>query len=403
MRRALVITSILVGIISAGSTAAQAQAKPASIGSPIVPLQPTDPGTGGGGSTGGGSTGGGGSTINYALTFSESQDLAIGVGGVSGREGPGVTTSFNTNFNAITYTSANAPTGDAYGDNFVYFYDYGGASHNVAINPTNGAAISDANPALLNTTAVSPAGVPETTIFLALNSAQNPANNFGGFTTLYSSTTENVWSVIPNQPQITPNFPFTGDSPSLAASSQYLFTGVRNSADSTLTLCATNITVANGETTCTNFPGTTQMNFNPGLAYWNGVLYIGFEEEANAHTLRMFTSTDNGQTISENTNISNDNVDQASTEPGLLATVANGVNPSALYVGFRSNDSGVHFLYKYSTDGINFTHSVDTGQQMTSEPVLVQGVGSFAPDIYLYYGFVNSNNTFSVYQDTATY
>ena len=47
--------------------------------------------------------------------------------------------------------------------------------------------------------------------------------------------------------------------------------------------------------TCNNFPGTTQMNFNPGMAVMNGVLYIGFEAYDNSHQLLFYKSTDQGQ------------------------------------------------------------------------------------------------------------
>ncbi|SEF64883.1 hypothetical protein SAMN05421819_0697 [Bryocella elongata] len=160
-------------------------------------------------------------------------------------------------------------------------------------------------------------------------------------------------------------------------------------------------TAANGATTCTNFPGSRAMNFNPSLAYWNGTLYIGYEEYDNTHALRMFTSTDNGQTIQENTNITNNNEDTTSTEPSLLVTTQNGNVPPTMYVGFRSNDSGHNFLWKYSTDGVNYTASTNTGIQMTSRPVLVQGVSSFTPYITAFYSSNDSN--YYLYQATTTF
>ncbi len=115
----------------------------------------------------------------------------------------------------------------------------------------------------------------------------------------------------------------------------------------------------------------------------------------NTHALRIFTSTDNGQTIAENTNITNNNEDTTSYAPSLA------VFHNALYVGFRSNDGGAHFLYRYSTDGVNFTPSVQpTNDSMGGGPALVpfffNGVN------YLYNYFTTNDGNHTLVSNAAT-
>jgi hypothetical protein len=284
---------------------------------------------------------------------------------------------------AYVYTAQNDPEpGDQDGDQYVY---YGTSQQSPARIPIG--VFSDANPALWS---ASVAGSPTNTLFLAVNSQQSSGTNGGGFTDLFVLNGA-TWSVSPSQPS---NLPYTQYSPSLTSSSQYLFLGVTNAADHTVTICRTAITVKAGATTCVNHPGSTTMNFNPGLAYWNGVLYIAFEDYANDHNLRMFTSTDNGQTITENTNITVNNIDQSSSVPTLA------ILNNALYVGFRSNDDSVHSLYKYSTDGINYTASTDTGVSSTSGPNFVTVILTPPGTTYLdnYFTTNDSNHYLSLDQ-----
>jgi len=110
------------------------------------------------------------------------------------------------------------------------------------------------------------------------------------------------------------------------------------------------------------------MGYSPSLAYWNGVLYIGFVELANNHSLRMFTSADQGQTIMENTDIAN--TDTSSSNPSIV------VYNNVLYCGFRSNDNGHNFLYKYSLNGLNWSSSYGTSNtKLGGAPMMVSGAG----------------------------
>jgi hypothetical protein len=332
-----------------------------------------DPGGGDGGGGGGGGTSAGG-----GLGFLGASNSGLVIGGVSGREGPGVAAGFVPNQISYVYTAPNDPIGDQYNDQYVY---YGATNQQPQrIVPQSGEVFSDANPALQ---VVTVPGAPPV-LYLAINSNQNPAYNYGGFSSLFIYDGAN-WNLPPSE--IPSSIPFTQYSPSLTASSQYLFTGLTNAADHTLVICRTDITVQGGGTDCTNFPGSWTMNFNPALAYWNGVLYIGFEEYDNTHALRLFTSTDNGQTINQNTQISNVNEDTTSMAPSLI--VAN----NALYVGFRSNDGGHNFLYRYSTDGINFSVRQGTGESMNSGPAFVISPYNNTNYLYNYYTSDDGNHT----------
>jgi hypothetical protein len=392
MRRVLLASSVLMGLISITvPTFGVICPVPSSATATPLLLSPAG-GTCGGG--GGGSTGGGGGTppAGGSLSFGTASNLGLPIGGVSGREAPGVAAATTANQVAYVYTAQNDPDpfelNDQFGDQYVY---YGTSGQQPArILGSTGGVFSDANPALLNVSAVGPQVPP---LYLAVNSNQNPARNFGGFTGLFVFNGTN-WSLSPSQPPSN-NFPFTQYSPSLAHSNQYLFLGVTNAADHTVTICRTDITVPSGATSCTNFPGSRAMNFNPGLAYWNGVLYIAFEEFDNNHNLRMFTSTDNGQTIAENTNITVNNVDQSSSAPSLA------VFNDALYVGFRSNDGSHQNLYKWSTDGINYTFNTSTGVSSTSGPNFVPITLTPPGAVYLYNYFTTDDSSHNLSLDIA--
>jgi hypothetical protein len=329
-----------------------------------------------GGCNGGGhGTGGGGTTPGGPLSFLGATNLNVPVGGVSGRQGPGVSNGTVSGQIAYVYANPNDPFGDQYGDDYIW---YGTSQQQPArINLSAGCCVvTTANPALQE---VLIGGAAH--LFLAGVSQQGAVDNYSGVSNLFrlDGSTWTSLGQISTQSTIY--------SPSLAASPQYLFTGLLNT-DNTLTICRTDITILNGATSCTQHPGSTKMTFNPGMAYWNGVLYMAFEDTLSAHNLRLFTSTDNGQTITENTNIAA-NPDQTSAVPSLI------VLNNALYVGFRSNDSSQHLLYKYSTDGINFTASTDTGLAMTSGPSFV-----FA-STYLYNYFTTTGSTPYLSSDPA--
>lgn len=108
------------------------------------------------------------------------------------------------------------------------------------------------------------------------------------------------------------------------------------------------------------------MNFNPGMAGYNGTLYIAFEAQANSHTLSLFTTTNQGQTITSSSALS---ADQTSVAPFLV------VHNSALYVGFRTNDNNQYFVNRYSTGGVTFSgdETISNPWGIGSTPALLDG------------------------------
>lgn len=292
------------------------------------------------------------------------------VGGVPGREGIGAAV-FNTDplqqpqYTRLytVYTPTNDPVGDQYGDNYIHIMstEGGGMPYGDQRTQSNtGTVMSDANPSLTASGATSLHGPY---LYLAANSQQQ-GGGFGGYTNVFRSTDALHFEVGP-QPYLGI---WTDYSPSLTTdpATNDVYLGVRNIGDHTLALCR--LAAATDQWTCQNFPGSRHMGFNPGLAFWNGVLYVGFVEEDNAHRLRMFTSYDQGQTINENTDIANS--DASSSNPSLV------VYNNRLYVGFRSNDSGHNFLYKYSTNGLNYSGSYTTNNtKLGGAPMMVSAEG----------------------------
>ncbi|WP_213804982.1 hypothetical protein [Granulicella sp. dw_53] len=289
-------------------------------------------------------------TVNWTI---DGNRQSVNIGGIPGRTGVGASV-FGQNM-YVAFTPANDPTNDGFNDQYMHILSTNGAqfTNDQRLNMINGAGISDANPSL--TTSGS-------TLYLATNSQQSGTR--GGFTDVFQSADGINFAEAPIPPI---SYTFTAYSPSLTTdpATGDVYLGVTNAADRTLTLCRLPANV--GSWTCTNFPGHTQMGYNPALAYWNGVLYVGFTQNANSHNCDLFTSTDHGQTIQENTSLGGD---QSSSNPSLA------VYNNVLYYGFRSNDSGNNFIYKYSTNGVNFSGSLQTNNtKMGGSPMMVNAAG----------------------------
>lgn len=278
------------------------------------------------------------------------------IGGISGRPGVGAAVLGNTM--QILFTPTNDPYGDPFNDQYVHVVTTNGSSFTTdqRVNAITGNTVSDANPSVT---------VAGATIYLTVNSSQSSSNpNNGGFTGVFQSTDGLNYTLAP-QPPLNGEYVLYSPSMTTDQSTGDVYLGYTNAADFTLTLCR----LASGATswTCQNFPGTREMGYNPGLVYWNGVLYIGFTQKANSHDCDLFTSTDHGQTIQENTSLGND---QSSSNPSLA------VYNNVLYYGFRSNDSGDNFLYKYSLDGVNFSsHQTTNNTKLGGAPMMVNGAG----------------------------
>ena len=329
---ALTAAVLLLAVVPAG---AQTAASPSAIPNTICISC-------GGGGTGGGGGGGTNYNISWAAPYTTySEEL----GGVYDRQGPAAAVYNGALW--MAYTSVNNPYGDQWGDDYVYVGNSNSGvpwTPTAPVNPSGGLAISNVNPALMG---FGP------NLYLALNTG-------GQYPAFVPYNSGSGWGVVTGV--ISEDVDY---SPSLAydPTNNVMYMGYRNSSDQTLVLCKMDSTQA---ITCNNFPGTTQMNFNPGMAVMNGVLYIGFEAYDNSHQLLFYKSTDQGQTITLSTAAG---TDTTSTAPSLMVRTIN--NVQVLYFGFRSNDSGHYFLYKYTTDGANFSNTVNTGITMGGAPMLV--------------------------------
>ncbi len=302
---------------------------------------------------GGGGGGGGGTNYNLAWTFNVNYPMNPGVGGVGDREGFGAAI-----FNGQLWV---AHTGPGTGDQPVYIGSVDDSSSIPGsyqyVNPSGGQAYGDSNPALV---AYGSGGTGH--MFLIINDA---SHNTGVWR--LDGTVWNFVSVLPVSSDYSAGAAISDDNSTL-------YIGLRawnNSTDETLTICR--VDIASSATSCSAHPGTQKMLFNPELAFWNGTLYAAFAADNGSHSVEYYTSTDGGQTINLQTSTSGD---QASVSPKLVKF------NNALYMGFRSNDSSQHFLTRYTTDGINWTGSVDTGISIHGAPMMVNSgdnTGSIVP------------------------
>ncbi len=335
----------------------------------------------------------GSAPTNAGLNWVYGMTQPIILGGVPGRQGPAATFGYDNNI-YIAYTSSQNPvSGDQDSDQYLYMYTpYGGpATQPVLINPLRGSVASDANPAILQIPKQNASDV-DPKILLAINSQQRAGDS--GFTDVFQyDVRTNTWDFALNDFPIDGNY-ITDDSPALATDGTYIYLGVRNAADHTLILCRE--TLAQTNATCQNFTSSKAMNFNPGMAVINGVLVIGYEEYDNTHALRVFTSTDQGQTIQENTDITTQNEDSTSTAPGLV------VFNNTLYLGFRSNDSSQQFFYRATTDGFHWTAKLSNPEfAIGSSPAMIDVTPKEnTPTLYNFFGSNDNNHSLILW--TAT-
>lgn len=292
-------------------------------------------------------------TVNWTIVGYQQVD----VGGTSGRTGAGAAV-FGGNM-YVAFTAMNDSTNDCCSDDYVHIFSTNGFN-STAVQRITGSIMSDENPSL---TATGATALNPPYLYIAVNSQWRSGT--GGLVSIFRSADGVNFSQGPQPPSS--SF-YTDYSPSLATDpvTNDVYLGLRNYADQTLILCR--LPASTDIWSCNNFPGTRQMGYSPSLAYWNGVLYIGFVELANNHSLRMFTSADQGQTIMENTDIAN--TDTSSSNPSIV------VYNNVLYCGFRSNDNGHNFLYKYSLNGLNWSSSYGTSNtKLGGAPMMVSGAG----------------------------
>lgn len=113
---------------------------------------------------------------------------------------------------------------------------------------------------------------------------------------------------------------------------------------------------------CTFEYNLQPLNFNPSIVFWNGILYMAYEDRASDHCLRYYTSDASLQTFTPWNNTCSE---QTSTAPFLA------VHNGDLFVAFRTNDSSQKFTALESTDGVNLGNRQQPGFSMDGPPSLV--------------------------------
>lgn len=330
------------------------------------------------GGDGGGGSGGGGTTpfaSNLSWTLYANTPYPT-IGGVGDREGFGAAI-FNHNL-YVAYTQAGS------GDQPVYINqvnDSGnlpGGNYSY-VNPTGGSAYSNANPNLV-------AGGGN--MFLVLN---NASRNTGIWK--YNGSGWDLYGSLPTSSDYSPGAAISDDGSTLyigLRATNVPYGGNGPNGDETMTICR--VSTASFSSSCSAHPGTQKLLFNPELAYWNGTLYAAFAADDGSHTVKYFTSTDGGQTLTAQSGASSD---QASISPKLV--IYNG----ALYMGFRSNDSSQRLITKYTTDGVNWSSSVNTCCTTHSVPMMVNNLDNGGTSIqrpnWIVTLFTNSNKNLVEY------
>lgn len=241
-------------------------------------------------------------------------------------------------------------------------------------------------------------------------SISNPSIAYDNDGHLYLATIDHtdtacIWEItstlIANGQQVQWNGPYdcvsgVYYSPSLtylqgtSAGNGTLFMGLTNAADNTLTLekvPVVNGTFENTDQTVTNFPDD-QLGFSPGLGVFDNTVYIAIQAYNNSHDLYYWTTTD-GQNLTFYTGAA---AGKTSTTPSIVSW------NDILFLGYRTDDSDYKFIYKYSTDGVNWTSVPSYSEQMDGPPYLINSTGiTTQPQIInIYVGLDSAKNVWGM-------
>ena len=199
-----------------------------------------------------------------------------------------------------------------------------------------------------------------------------------GFNYVLSSTDGIHWTGPSAGPDVLPAG--TQDNPSITSdpSTNTVFIAYTNGQTFTPIVCKW---VPGSSPSCTQYYSLRTENFNPGIAFYDGLVYLGYEDRGNDHCLYFYkytpstTAMTNWQPIGCN--------EQTSAGPSLA------VHNNALYVGFATNDSNKKFTIRVSTDGNTLTFRQQPGFTMDGYPQLVDLGGSLM-NIYARGGYVTT-------------
>ncbi len=294
------------------------------------------------------------------------------VGGTNSRNG--VATAVFKNAIWVAYTSDEDCTGS---DCAIIVDNNGGGSGAIYGQQSfvyypqfaNGYAVSNNNPAL----AVVNVGGTTPTLFLAFSDSY-------GEQYLMSTTTGTSWSLYVISGAYGAVY-----GPTLAANpsdSTQVYVGYMNGSTYNPILCTVNTSNPNTQT-CQNLTGLRTMNFQPGMAFWNGLLYMAYEDRGDSHCLYGYTY--NPSTNSFTTWQPIGCSEQTSTAPSLA------VHNGYLYVAFRTNDSSQKFTVRVSTNGSDLAYRQQPGWSMAGPPALLD-LNQLSPAInILMNGLAKSN------------
>lgn len=286
-----------------------------------------------------------GQTLNWSSPVINNP--AMGTAGGS-YERPGVSTAIFNGEIWAAFTTKSCSGSDCY---MILANTTGGTSttfenfRDIYISSSFGYAMSNQNPALVATNGK-----------LWLTWVDSSNHHY-----IASSTDGEHWDFIGD----VIDAPTTVYSPSVAvnpSNPDIIYIGYMNSVYHTPVLCTYDTTNANNQS-CQNLTNLRTMNFNPGMAFFQGELYMGFEDRGNSHCLYFYKYNPSNNSFTFWNPASCD--EQTSTAPSL-ATFNND-----LYIAFRTNDSSQKFTVRVTTNGSDWGYRQQPGWAMDGPPDLL--------------------------------
>ena len=201
----------------------------------------------------------------------------------------------------------------------------------------------------------------------------------GGFNRIISSIDGLNWTGPSANPNGSTGLPTgTQANPSITANpaTNTIYTAYTNGQYFTPIVCQWVVT---GQPSCQQNYTLDTANFNPSIAFFKGIVYLGYETRSDSHCLLFYkwtpsTGAMNGWTPTQCS-------EQTSAGPSLV------VHNNALYVGFRSNDSSAKFTVRIGSDGNTLPTRQQPGFTMDGYPDLVD-VGTGILNIFARYNAV---------------
>ncbi len=309
-----------------------------------------------------------GQTLGWSTPVSNNSAIQP-VGGTSGRNGVATTAAFNNEV-WVAYATTTC-TADSSGDCYLV------VGHN-----TGGASTTFENSALVNVSPIGYAAANSNPALIAANGSLWLAwNTATGEHYIASSQDGLNWTTLGNiigvaSTVYSPSFAVNPSNPTI------LYIGYMDATFHTPVLCTYDTNNANNQS-CQSLTGLRTMNFNPGLAFFNGLLYMGFEDRGDSHCLYFYKYDPSANSFTFWNPISCG--EQTSTAPSLATFRGD------LYVAFRSNDSSQKFTVRVSTTGNDLAFRQQPGYSMNGPASLLDLNQLQTPQNVLFNNFAQSN------------